>query len=250
MIIVSTAQNSAPKSNETLLHHKLKLVYCKKENIKSEAIMNINNKKFRIDVINEEKKILYEIQRASFGDRFSKKIQLLLDSTQYIVRIVLPIIYKQKTSRMRKGEQLSVSYRNLNSSMLHLFNQLVFFKVAYQERLEFDILLVNEHITKEFTGYRKKSHRRIYRTEVRDLVEIVEKYEIRTMEDFLNLLPQNLPEQFTNQDLAKLLSLKYKTRRDYQLPGRITYSLCQLGILKRVGKKRNALLFQIVDPNY
>ena len=213
----------------------------------SESIIKVNNQKFRIDVLNEGQGIIYEIQRASFGGRFSKKIQTLLDSTKYTIRIVHPILYKQKTSRMRANERLSVSYRNFNSTVLHLFDHLVFFKIPYQDRLEFDILLVNEHITKEFSGYTKTSHRRKYRTIARDLVEIVERFEIRSKNDFLNILPSDLPNKFTNQDLASRLSFKNATHRNYRLTSKITYSLCQLGILKRVGKKRNAFLFQVAE---
>ena len=241
------AINNSPKRNETLLHHNLKLNYCTKENIKSESIITINDQKFRIDVLDEEQGIIYEIQRASFGGRFSEKIQTLLDSTEYVIRIVHPILYKQRISRMKAGDRLSVSYRNLNSTILHLFDQLVYFKVLYQNRLEFDILLVHEHFIKEFTGYTKRSHRRKFRTEKRDLIEIIDKHEIRTKDDFLNILPSHLPDQFTNKDLASKMTFKNKTRRNHQLPGRITYSLCQLGLLKRVGKKRNAFLFQIAD---
>jgi hypothetical protein len=242
---LSNAIGFTPKGNETLLHHKLKSLYCTYGNIKSESIINVNNKKFRIDVLNEDRGIIYEIQRASFGGRFSKKIQILLDSTNYIIRIVHPVLYKQKTSRMRVDERLSVSYRNFNSTILHLFDQLVYFKIPYQDRLEFDILLVNEHITKEFSGYTKSTHRRKYQTVERDLVEIINKYKIRSKDDFLKMLPSDLPDQFTNQNLAYKLTFKKKTRRNYQLPGKITYSLCQLGVLERVGKKRNAFLFQV-----
>ncbi|MHA1945322.1 MAG: hypothetical protein ACXAC6_04020 [Candidatus Hodarchaeales archaeon] len=242
---MSNAIIYAPNGNETLIHHKLKLLYCTKENIKTESIIQINNQKFRIDVLNEEQGIIYEIQRASFGGRFSKKIQILLDSTKYTIRIVHPILYKQKTSRMRVEERLSVSYRNLNSTIMNLFDQLVYFKIPYQDRLEFDILLVNEHITKEFAGYTRRSHRRKYETKIRDLIEIVDKYKIRSRDDFLKILPSDLPKQFTNQELSSKLLFKKKTRRNNQLSGKITYSLCQLGILKRAGKKRNAFLFQV-----
>ena len=55
--------------------------------MKSESIIQINDQKFRIDVLNDDQGIIYEIQRASFGGRFSKKIQTLLDSTKYVIRI-------------------------------------------------------------------------------------------------------------------------------------------------------------------
>jgi hypothetical protein len=245
MICLSDVIDIAPKGNETLLHHKLKSLYCTDENIETEVIIKFDEQKFRLDVLNKERGIIYEIQRTSFGGRFSKKIQNLLNSTNYIIRIVHPILYKQKTSRMRKSERLSVSYRNFNTTILHLFDQLVYFKIPYQDRLQFDILLVNEYIRKEFVGYTKRSHRRKYKTKLRDLIEIVDKYKIRSKEDFLKLLPSNLPIQFSNQDLGGRLAFNNKRRRNERLPGKITYSLCQLRILKRVGKKGNAFLFQI-----
>jgi ribosomal protein S25 len=58
-------------------------------------------------------------------------------------------------------------------------------------------------------------------------------------EDYIGLLPQNLPDQFTNQQLAK--ELKIKTR----LARKMTYTLRSMGVLNIFGKNRNEFLFEI-----
>jgi hypothetical protein len=43
MVNMSNAIIYVPKGNETLIHHKLKLLYCTKENIKTESTIQIDN---------------------------------------------------------------------------------------------------------------------------------------------------------------------------------------------------------------
>lgn len=211
--------------------------------MKREVTQNINGKKFRFDLLDDDGTMIFEIQRASFGGRFSQKIQILLDSTNYSIRIIHPIVHKQKVTRLNGNEVLSTSYRNLYSTVYHFFEHLVHFKVGYQDRLQFDILMIYEHLIREFTGYTQQSGRRRFRISNRDLVRVDSTYKIRTKDDFYRLLPDELPSLFTNQDLHNNLNLKKKSRRNLRLPGQMTYSMCQLGLLERVGKKRNAHVF-------
>jgi hypothetical protein len=235
---------SLTKLNETSLHQALKSLYRKEESIQEEVPIEINGQKYRIDLLDEKSKIVYEIQRAGFGGKFSKKVLSILDSTVYRIRIVHPIVYKEKVTRMQQEKQISVTHRKYNTSIYHLFENLVRFKVPYHERLEFDILLIYEHKIKEFIGYYRRSGRRRYQTMNRDLLEIIKVHKIRNCDDFLSLLPKELPHQFTNRDLSQQMYTNIPGRRNKRIPGMITYSLCQLGLLKRVGKQGNAYLFQ------
>lgn len=237
-------QISLVKSNESSLHQTLKLLYQTDETIQKEVSLSVNGKKFRLDLLDEKNNIIYEVQRTSFGGRFSQKIQTLLDSTNYRIRIIHPIVYRQKVTRLKQQEQLSVSYRNYKTNIYHFFENLVRFKVPYHYRLEFDILLIYEHKIKEFVGFLKRSGRRRFQTVSRDLIEIIKTVEIRTTKDFFDLLPEELPHKFTNRDLARSMHLDSTKRRSTRIPGLISYSLCQLGLLKRVGKQGNAHIFQ------
>ena len=232
------------KRNETSLHQALKSMYQKEDSIQEEVPIEIDGRKYRLDLVDEENNTVYEVQRSNFGNRFSEKVQSILDWTTYRIRIVHPIVYKEKVTRKKKKKILSVSHRNYNTSTYHLFENLVRFKVRFQERLQFDILLIYEHKIKEFVGYYRRSGRRRYQTIDRDLLDVVEKHEIRTVDDFLAFLPKELPHQFTNRDLTSRMYSYIPSRRNKRLPGMITYSLCQLGMLTRIGKQGNAYLFQ------
>ena len=239
--------DSLIKNSETSIHQALKTIYQTDETIQKEASISVNGHKFRLDLLDEEKDILYEIQRTSFGGRFSQKIQFLLDSTDYRIRIIHPIVYKQKITRLMKQKQISVSYRNYGTNIFHFFENLVRFKVPYHNRLEFDILLIYEHQIKEFIGFTKRTGRRRFQTVDRKLVKIIDRVEFRGYEDFFDLLPEDLPNKFTNRDLASCMRLENANRRRKRIPGLITYSLCKLGLLKRVGKQGNAHVFQKLD---
>ncbi|MHA1975319.1 MAG: hypothetical protein ACW98F_17970 [Candidatus Hodarchaeales archaeon] len=238
-----SSQISALKRRETLLHKKIKSHYDANENVATEVTQKVNGNKYRFDLLDNDKNTIYEIQRASFGGRFSQKIQTLLDSTNYNIRIIHPIPYKQKITRLNGNEVISTSYRNFHTTIYHFFEHLVHFKVGYQERLEFDILMIYEHLFKEFTGYYQRSQKRRFQTSERDLIRIEAINKIRTRNDFYKFLPEHLPSQFTNQDLKESLTFRNKSRRNERLPGMITYSMCQLGLLGRIGKKKNAHMF-------
>ncbi|MHA2345076.1 MAG: hypothetical protein ACXACP_00015 [Candidatus Hodarchaeales archaeon] len=230
------------KTTETLLHNKLKTIYREQDEIKSEFEIKLSNRKYRLDLFDKEKGLVFEIQRASFGGVFSKKIQNLLDHN-FRVRIIHPIILKQKISRFNNEEMISKSYRNRHTTFLNFFENLVYFKVPFQKNLEFDVLLVYEHLFREFIGYSKWSSRRKFQTANRDLIKIEKTLKIRRKQDFLSFLPSNLPIPFTNNDIFRKLRFSHKSRRNLRIPGQLTYSLCQLGLLKRIGKKGNAHLF-------
>ena len=69
-------------------------------------------------------------------------------------------------------------------------------------------------------------------------MEVVEKITFKDKRDFLRFLPQELPENFTNKDLAKILKVTvFKARK-------ITYCFRKMDLIKEVGKLRNELVFE------
>ncbi len=230
--------------SETLLHDKLKMIYKERDEIKSEHILTVDNNRFRLDLFDKKNNLVIEIQRAGFGGSFSKKINILLEN-EFRVRIVHPIVIKRKISRFINDKLISTSYRNCHATFLNFFENLVYFKVPFRKNLEFDLLLVYEHLLKDFIGYIKLTNRRKFRTSNRDLIKIENIFKIRCKSDFIALLPEDLPTPFTNNDIYKQLQFSNSTRRNSRIPGLLTYSLCQLGILKRIGKVKNAHLFNL-----
>lgn len=229
--------------NQTLLHQKLKLTYLNQVEGTEEVSLDVNGRKYRIDVLDNEKNTAYEIHRSNFGGKFSQKINALLKVPLTTV-IVHPIVLTQKVTRMNHGKILSISHYTKYGDLFSFFENLVHFKVEFvPQRMEFDVVYIKEHVLKELVGYYRRSMRRKYQTVERDLISIEKVQKFKTKSDFINIMPNRLPNTFTNRDLAERLETKGNKRRIQRLPGLITYSLCELGILHRVGKQGRAYEF-------
>lgn len=232
--------------NQTWIHQKLKNHYLIKVGGIEEAIVQINGRKYRIDVLDKERTTAFEIHRSNFGARFSEKIKGLLQFSELKIVIVYPVVLTQKVTRMNQGSTIGISYYNKQGDIYALFEKLVYFKTEFiPQRMEFDVIFIKEHVLKEFVGFWGRSLRRRYKTVQRDLISIQKTKKFRTKTDFIQVLPFGLPSIFTNQDLAKRLELQGSTRRTHRIPGRITYALCKLGILSRVGTRGRAHEFSI-----
>jgi len=72
----------------------------------------------------------------------------------------------------------------------------------------------------------------------RKLLEVVEKVTFREEKDFSRFLPEELPENFTNKNLAKVLAITvFKARK-------ISYCLKKMRVIKEIGKIKNELIFE------
>ncbi|MFX0051134.1 MAG: hypothetical protein ACFE8U_07550 [Candidatus Hermodarchaeota archaeon] len=233
------------QKNQTWLHQKLKKLYKTKVGGTEEVPLQINGNTYRIDVLDRQKTTAYEIHRLNFGMRFSEKIRELIQLTKMKIVIIHPVVLKQKITRMKQGDFLSVSHINKFGDIYSFFEKLVYFKTEFvPTRMEFEVLFIKEHVVKECVGY-WRSGRRKYQIVQRDLITIQETKQFRKRADFVNLLPIGLPPVFTNQELAEKLSIQGGIRRKNRIPGCLTYSLCRLGILRRVGKRGRAHEFTI-----
>ena len=73
----------------------------------------------------------------------------------------------------------------------------------------------------------------------RTLVNIIDHKRFNESSDFLTLIPKNLKMPFTNFKLSKAL------QKSIGLARKMTYCLRKTGLLKVIGKKGKALLFDI-----
>ncbi len=236
------------RGQETRVHQQLKKLYLDSLILgEQEVIIEIDNRKFRIDVFDKLEKKAYEIQRHNFGKGFYDKIELLTRKMRVI--IVHPIVIKQKITRMKNGNIIGTSYINKTkkADFYSLFEKLVSFRTSFiPEKLGFDVLLIREHVKKEFIGRWKKSNRPRYKMIQRELINIENSINIRKKADFLTFLPENLPKVFTNRNISDQLEIQGNERRKSRIAGWMTYSLCNLGLLSQVGKKGRAHLFKIL----
>lgn len=235
-----------PQINQTWLHQKLKDKYLSDVGGAEEVTVQLNGRKYRIDVLDNENGTAYEIHRASFGGNFSEKIKDLLQLSELKIIIVHPIVINQKVTRMKRGITIGTSYYNKWGDIYAFFEKLVYFKTEFRpKRMRFDVLFIKEHVLKEFVGFWRNSNRRRYKIVQRDLISVESSKKFRMRSDFLDLLPEGLPIVFTNRDLAERLEIQGGERRVRRIPGCMTYSLCKLGILSRVGTRGRAHKFRV-----
>lgn len=211
-----------------------------------EVSTQINGRKYRFDILDELGTTVYEIHRSNFGGRFSDKIKNVLYLPEIKVVIVHPVVLTQKVTRMNNGEIIGISYVNKRGDIYTFFEKLVRIKTEFiPERMEFEVLFIKEHVFKEFVGFWGRSGRRKYKTVQRDLLSVQNTKQFLKRSDFIALLPKSLPDVFTNRDLTEKLTIQGGERRKRRISGCLTYSLCKLGILSRVGTRGRAHEFSI-----
>ena len=232
--------------NQTQLHQQLKEYYRNKLNGQEEVSLTINDSVYRIDVINQDNSIACEIHRSNFDKRFSKKIQALLSIPKMYLIIVCPLVSAQKVFRMNNQKVINTSYYKKPYALFSLFDLLVRIKTPLIEnRMEFRVHLISENVTKQFQGFIGRTTRRRYKIIERELNSIDDTRVFKNHNDFIKLLPTNLPPKFTRKELGQALSLPKLSERSIQrLAGRMTYSLWKLGVLKRIGKQRQAYIYE------
>ena len=98
------------KINQTWLHQKLKDQYLSEVGGAEEVTVQLNGRKYRIDVLDNEKTTAYEVHRSNFGGNFSEKIKDILELSEFKIVIVHPIVANQKVTRMKRGITIGTSY--------------------------------------------------------------------------------------------------------------------------------------------
>ncbi len=73
--------------------------------------------------------------------------------------------------------------------------------------------------------------------EDRKLIRVLERRIFEHKADFLKVLPEDLPDPFSNRNLAKSLGISVNQSR------KMTYSLRKIGTITHVGKNGNQMLF-------
>jgi hypothetical protein len=233
------------RGQETEVHEQLKSIYLNSLRFGDKEVQTtINGRKFRIDVLDKQRNLAYEIQRHNFGKGFYDKIELL--TSQLSVIIVHPIVIRRKVTRRNNGKIIGVSYINRTkyADFYSLFEKLVSFRTIFvPEKIGFDILLIKEHVKKEFAGVWKKSKRPRYRMTQRELIRIEDTRKIRQKSDLYSFLPKGLPEVFTNRNISEKLEIQGGDKRRNRIAGCITYSMCNLGLLEQVRARGRAHQF-------
>jgi len=227
----STLSNKIGTLKEKSLHAELKSWF-KMPGDKVETTID----GYIIDIVRGE--LLIEIQTQNFSS-IRKKLEFLLKSHR--VRLIYPIIQKkwiicldQNSAHLTK-RRLSPKH----NSFANLFEELVWIpNIILNPNLTIEALVV--HVEElRFNDGKGSWRRKGWSIVDRKLVNIVDQKRFHDPEDFLTLIPKSLKMPFTNLELSKAL------QKPIGLARKMTYCLRKIDILKVIGKKGKAFLFDL-----
>jgi hypothetical protein len=101
-----------------------------------------------------------------------------------------------------------------------------------------EVLLVQEEEVRGYDG-KRAWRRRGWITKERRLLEVVDRKVFEEPEDLLIFIPLGLAEPWTTEDIAKAIG------QPRWLVQKMVYCLRESGVIRSVGKKRNAILYAI-----
>ena len=184
--------------NEGSLHASLKQ-YISKPGDEFEVPVN----GFVIDIVRErtpERTMLVEIQTKSFL-AMRKKLSSLLD--EYLVHIVYPVA--QETILIKPDRKPRKSPKK--HSIFSIFEELVSIPEFLTHRnLSFEVASVSVRKIQQYDSALRRG-RGGYRTVNTELTEIHSTHLFEKIDDFLYLLPKDLPSVFTTADIAGLANI-------------------------------------------
>jgi hypothetical protein len=191
---------------------------------------------FIIDVLRDN--LLIEIQTGNFSAIKKKLNKLLLNSNQ--VRLVYPIAQlKWIVHVSRSGEFVRRRKSPKKGKVTDLFYELVHAPSLIKDKnFSLEVLLIEEEEIRCSDG-RGSWRRRGASVKDRKLLKIFDRIVFEDSNDFLEFLPEELNDHFTNKVLAQKLGVSVR------LAQKITYCLRKMDAISVAGKRRNQLLFQV-----
>lgn len=217
--------------NEGSLHAGLKEYYRQPGDICEGCVEG-----YWIDLIQPER--LVEIQTRNFA-AIRSKLESLLQG--YKLQLVYPIGVERRITKVapETGEVLSRRKSPKRGDIYDLFAELVSIPhLLLHPNLTIEAALVVEEEIRCADGQGSWRRRGVSIVD-RVLVEVVETRAFHSAQDYLDLLPEGLPAEFTNSELACALKVPvFKARR-------VTYTLKQAGLIREIGRRGRELLHRV-----
>lgn len=187
-----------------------------------------------IDIVRGEE--LIEIQTGGFFP-LKRKLAKLLEN--HVVHLYHPIAMRKWIVRVDKEDEFIIKRKSpRKGNVFDVFDELLSLRsVVLHPNLWLHLMLIEVEEVWRDDG--KGSWRKKYWSiSDRRLVGVNDEVVLHTGEDFLGLLPESLPEPFTNADL--MTHAKCRKR----LAGKATYALREMGLIEKVGVQNRYHLFE------
>ena len=218
--------------NEGSLHASLKH-HVSKEGDKFEVPIN----GYVVDIVrksNQTNSVLIEIQTKSFL-AMRKKLSSLLDD--YQIHIVYPVAKQTVLVKPDKKPRKSPK----KYSVLTIFEELVSIpELITHPNLSFEVIVVSVRKIQQFDPSLRR-RRGGYRTINTELTEIHSTHMFEGIQDFLALLPKDLPKVFTTSDIASLGKMSRQTAQQ------IAYCFRKAGVFHELSHTKKGKHYEIID---
>jgi hypothetical protein len=178
---------------------------------------------------------LIEIQSRNFA-MIRNKLKALCERGP--AHLVYPIAKIKWIVRIDKdGNKVSKRKSPKRGRKIDLFDEMIYIpKIAQHSNFSFETILIEvEEIWRDdgLGSWRKKG----WSISDRRLIEVLSHSQFLNISDYAALIPEALPEVFTNAMLAKSLQVRPR------LAGKMSYCLHKMGALDKVGKEGRAILY-------
>lgn len=216
---------------ETTLHRQLK-DYFSESHSKTEVTLG----RYRIDIVTDDR--LIEVQLSGLS-AFRDKIRNLLKKHQ--VEIIKPIIARKQLVQLtrKNGVEKSRRWSPIRGTRLDIFHELIHFTSVFPHpnlKMTIPLLMIEEYRTKPKA---RQWRRRKHQVHDQKLIEVTDVYSIETKRDLADFVPKSIERPFDTGQLAESLEI------DRWVAQRIAYCLRKTETAKVVGKRGNALLYDL-----
>lgn len=219
--------------NEKSLHAALKQYYARPGDHLEVAVDG-----FIVDIMRGD--TLIEIQTRNLS-AIRRKLVALLE--EHPVRLIHPVTAEKWIVRMSASGKKIIGRRKSPKlgHLTELFDELVSIPdLINHPNLVLEIAMIREEEIRRADG-RGSWRRRGQSIHDRKLLKVLETTTFEKKQDFAHFIPERLEQPFSNASLAHKLSRPINSVR------RMTFCLKKMGVIEKVGKNRNELLFKIVD---
>ena len=189
-----------------------------------------------VDIVRDG--VLIEIQTKNLA-AIGRKLRSL--SENYPVRLIYPIPQDKWIVRVAKSGDKTLSRRKSpkKGKLSDLFDELVFIPALIKEvNFTLEILMIQEEEIRCDDG-KGSWWRKGMSIRDRRLMDVVDRIRFSDKRDFNRFIPPTLAQPFSNKALAE------ETNDSVYLTQKMTYCLKKMELIREVGKKGNALLFEI-----
>lgn len=195
------------------------------------------------DIYNRDGEII-EIQTRQFN-KLRNKLDCFLK--EYNVTVVYPVIRQRNLVWIDSltGEAGKPRKSPVKGHIYTAFSELYKIKnFLKNEKLHFRFIILDVDDYRLYEGYDERKGRKKKKNAVKEDVfpkELVEEISIDCPQDYIQLIPYELAENFTSAEFAKAAKIHISYAQ-------VTLNIFDyVGIVKRVGKRGNSYLYSVID---